>query len=102
MLGVHRDFATEIVPLFSDCSGEICHSFEAGGIAREIAVPATECCNLIAVIDPGHPESSYLLNKLSGRGLCDGAQMPIGRTPFSADDLRVLSDWICQGAQTSP
>ena len=100
--GMHRDFASEVAPLFSGCGGEICHSFAAGGIADQIGVPATECCNQIEVIDPGHPESSYLLNKLSGRGLCDGAQMPIGRMASSAGDLRVLSDWICQGAHTNP
>jgi hypothetical protein len=100
--GVHRDFTTEIIPLFSSCSGEICHSFAAGGIADQIGAPATECCNQIAVIDPGHPENSYLLNKLAERGLCDGVQMPIGRAPFSASDLQVLSDWICQGAETNP
>jgi len=100
--GSHRDFANDIVPLFSDCGGEICHSFAAGGIAQQIGVPATECCGQIAVIEPGHPESSYLLNKLSGHGLCDGAQMPIGRMAFSPGDLRVISDWICQGARTSP
>ncbi|HET7539982.1 MAG TPA: hypothetical protein VFK05_08920 [Polyangiaceae bacterium] len=100
--GVHRDFATDIVPLFSDCSGEICHSFAAGGIATQIGVPDGECCNQIAVIDPGRPESSSLLDKLSGRDLCGGVQMPIGRPAFSANDLQVLADWICQGAQTNP
>lgn len=100
--GVHRDFSTEVVPLFSGCGGEICHSFAAGGITTQIGVPATQCCNRIPVIDPGHPENSYLLNKLSGQGLCDGAQMPLGRTAFSASDLRVLGDWICQGADTNP
>jgi len=100
--GTHRDFATEIMPLFSDCGGEICHSFASGGIADQIGVLATECCNQSVVIDPGHPESSYLLNKLSGRGLCDGVQMPIGRAPFSASELQLLTDWICQGAETTP
>jgi len=100
--GPHRDFTTEIVPLFSGCSGEICHSFAGGGIATQIGAPATECCNRIAIIESGHPESSYLLNKLSGRGLCDGAQMPLGRAAFSASDLQLLSEWICQGADTNP
>lgn len=98
---VHRDFESDVVPLFSDCGGEICHSFASGGIADQIGVLATECCDQIPVIDPGHPESSYLLNKLSGQGLCDGVQMPIGRTPFSESDLRVINDWICQGANTN-
>lgn|SRR6478736_858715 len=99
---VPRDFANDIAPLFSDCGGEICHSFASGGIATQIGLPATECCDQVPVIDPGHPESSYLLNKLSGQGLCDGAQMPIGRAAFSESDLRVISDWICEGAKTSP
>jgi hypothetical protein len=40
----------------------------------------------------GHPESSYLLNTLSGHGLCDGAQMPLGRAAFSASDLQLVRD----------
>ncbi|MES1174543.1 MAG: hypothetical protein ABUL62_09445 [Myxococcales bacterium] len=100
--GLHRDFSADIVPLFSGCGGEICHSFQAGGIAYEIGASASECCGELAVIDPGHPESSYLLNKLTGKGLCGGAQMPIGRAPFSATDIRTISDWICEGAPTKP
>ena len=100
--GVHRDFATDVAPLFSGCNGEICHSFGAGAIASQIGVPASECCNAIAIIDPGHPESSYLLNKLSGQGLCQGDRMPLGRAPFNGDDLQVISDWICQGAEKGP
>ena len=98
----HRDFTTEIVPLFSGCGGETCHSFAAGAIASQIGTLASECCNQIAVIEPGRPEKSYLLSKLAGTDLCAGDRMPLGRSAFNNDDLQAVSDWICEGAPSSP
>ena len=96
----HRDFATEIVPLFDGCAGEVCHNFGGGAIAGLIGVLEPECCKEIPVIDPGHPETSYVLDKLSGRNICAGARMPLERPPLAAQDLQAISDWICQGADT--
>ena len=89
------------MPLFDSCAGEICHSFAAGQIAEQIGVPADECCNQIQMIEPLHPERSYVLQKLIGRNLCSGSPMPLDQSPFNADDLQTISDWICQGADTS-
>jgi hypothetical protein len=97
-----RDFAQDIVPLFNSCAGEICHSFAGGAIATQIGIPALECCNEIAMIDPGHPERSYVLKKLIGQNLCAGSAMPLDQPAFPTDDLQAVSDWICQGANTTP
>ena len=97
-----RNFTRDIVPLFNGCAGEVCHSFNAGQIAEQVGVPADECCNQLQMIEPGHPERSYVLRKLLGRNLCAGAQMPLERPAFNADDLQAVSDWICQGAGTAP
>jgi hypothetical protein len=96
-----RQFSRDIVPLFDSCAGEICHSFGAGQIALQIGVPADECCDEIQMIEPRHPERSYVLQKLSGKNLCGGSQMPLGRAPFSSDDIQSVADWICEGADTT-
>jgi hypothetical protein len=97
-----RNFTGEIVPLFNSCAGEICHSFAAGAIAQQVGVPSIECCGELQMIEPGHPERSYVLRKLLGRDLCGGSQMPLDQPAFSSDDLQTVADWICQGAGTTP
>jgi hypothetical protein len=97
-----RDFTRDVVPLFNSCAGEVCHSFNAGQIAEQVGVPADECCNEIQMIEPGHPERSYVLQKLIGRNLCAGSQMPLERSAFNPADIQTVSDWICQGARTTP
>lgn len=98
-----RSFTRDIVPLFDGCAGEICHNFASGAIRGEIGVLVDQCCDEITVIDPGHPERSYLVDKLSGTNLCmDSRQMPLDQAPFTPDQIQAVSDWICQGAGTSP
>jgi hypothetical protein len=97
-----RSFTREIVPLFNSCAGEVCHSFADGAIAQQVGIPSIECCGELKLIEPGHPERSYVLRKLSGQGLCGGAQMPLERPAFSSVDLQTVADWICQGAGTTP
>jgi hypothetical protein len=97
-----RSFTREIVPLFNSCAGEVCHSFNAGAIARQVGIPSIECCGELQIIEPGHPERSYVLRKLRGQDLCGGSQMPLEQPAFSPDDLQTVADWICQGAGTTP
>jgi hypothetical protein len=97
-----RSFTREIVPLFNSCAGEVCHSFSAGQIAQQVGVPSVECCGELQMIEPGHPERSYVLQKLIGRNLCGGSRMPLSQSAFGSDDIQTVSDWICQGAGTTP
>lgn len=90
------------MPLFDGCAGEICHRFTAQEVLSQIGEPAEECCNEMQLIEPLHPERSYVLQKLIGRNLCMGSRMPLDRPPYGATDLQVLSDWICAGAQSTP
>jgi len=96
-----REFSREIVPLFDSCAGEICHSFAGGGISTQIGVPAHECCDQIQMIEPGHPERSYVLIKLMGQDRCGGSPMPLGKPSFTAADNQAIADWICQGADVT-
>lgn len=97
-----RSFTRDIVPLFNGCAGEVCHSFSSGGIAQQVNVPSVECCQQRLMIEPGHPERSYVLQKLRGTELCGGDPMPLEQPRFNAADLQAISDWICQGASTTP
>lgn len=97
-----RSFTREIIPLFNGCAGEVCHSFSAGGIAQQVGLPSVECCSERLLIEPGHPERSYVLQKLRGTELCGGARMPLDHPAFTASDLQAVSDWICRGATSLP
>jgi hypothetical protein len=97
-----RSFSRDIVPLFNGCAGEICHDFGQGAIIDQIGVPSIECCGKATIIVPGHPETSYVLNKLTGTNMCGGRQMPLDQPPYGASDIQTIADWICQGAGTTP
>jgi len=102
MVSARREFSRDVAPLFNGCAGEICHGFGGGAISQQVGVPAEECCNEIQMIEPGHPERSYVLMKLKGQDLCGGRPMPLDRPSFTAQDIQAVADWICQGANTSP
>jgi hypothetical protein len=50
-------------------------------------------------VDPGHPENSFLLTKLQGPPLGQGSRMPLTGDPLSADQIKLISDWIAAGAK---
>ena len=97
-----RQFSRDIVPLFDSCAGEICHSFANGQIATQIGIPADECCGELKMIEPGHPERSYVLLKLRGQTVCGGSTMPLDQPAYSNDDDQAIADWICEGAKVAP
>ena len=97
-----RRFTTEIAPLFGACSGEVCHNFTSTTLLATIGQPALECCAERSLIAAGDPEHSYLLDKLRGVNLCDGVRMPFEKPPLSDADIQAISDWICEGAPSTP
>ena len=51
------------------------------------------------LVSPGHPEESFLLNKLRGElGPDEGDRMPLGNPPLSEAQIQAISDWIAAGA----
>jgi len=93
------DYATQVAPILATCQGEVCHDFSDLSTVRAfIDAPSDECCNQRELIAPGHPERSYLLDKLRGRRLCYGGRMPLNRSALAPADLVTLEAWICQGA----
>jgi hypothetical protein len=94
------DYTQQIAPILATCRGEVCHDFSGPNAVRAfIAAPADECCNQRELIAPGHPERSYLVDKLQGQRLCYGQRMPAGREPLSLADIALIQTWICQGAE---
>jgi hypothetical protein len=49
-------------------------------------------------VNPGDPETSYLIHKLEGRPGIFGVQMPFQGTPLTSGQIRVIERWIELGA----
>jgi hypothetical protein len=89
-------FARDVAPVLGGCTGELCHG--PWYYSNTVNVPAPECCDGRKLIWPGHPERSYLLQKLIGSSdLCAGSSMPLD---YSLDQptLDAIASWICLGA----
>ncbi len=68
------------------------------GVAAAALINATSTERpALARVNPGHPETSYLLRKLLGTPDIAGSPMPLGGTLDEAT-LRLYSDWILEGA----
>lgn len=94
----HPDFSTEVEPIFLSCSGEVCHDLTGSGSSAMVGKLSNECCDGRPWIVPGHPERSYMLDKLRGENLCAGARMPLNRTALNSSQIQLIADWICEGA----
>jgi hypothetical protein len=101
-------FSAHIQPIFSNsCLGAGCHTgaapkadlnlSEGQSWAELVNVPAFQCSNRMRV-SPGAVDDSYLINKLTGVDMCSGSQMPKNDPALGANQLGLISDWICQGA----
>lgn len=106
--GPDATYTQDIEPLFvGGCASMGCHGFpmpqlgldlRAGaGYADMVGVGSAQCAGQTLVV-PGQPGSSYLMNKLLGVDMCLGTRMPKGLEPLSADELDLVSSWICKGA----
>lgn len=49
-------------------------------------------------VEPGAPDSSYLVHKVEGRPNIVGQQMPAGGAPLSQEEIDAIRTWIEQGA----
>jgi hypothetical protein len=51
-------------------------------------------------VDPGHPENSFLLVKLSGQlPFGEGSPMPLTGAALTVDQIDMIRNWILEGAQ---
>ena len=59
--------------------------------------PSTECGSRL-LVQPGAPDSSYLIHKVTGTQLCSGSKMPKTGSGLSAVQIETLRTWIGGGA----
>lgn len=55
-------------------------------------------------VEPGQPDSSYLVHKIQGTHLQvggSGERMPVGRSPLSQAETNVIRAWIEAGAMSN-
>ena len=53
-------------------------------------------------VDPGHPENSFLLVKLSGQPPSgEGSPMPLTGAALTVDEIDMIRNWILEGAQNN-
>jgi hypothetical protein len=106
--GADVSFLVDVGPLLAnDCTSAGCHGFPApaagldlrAGFAYDdlVGVPSSQCNDRLRVA-PGQPSQSYLIDKLAGVNLCFGTKMPKAGPSFSAEQIAMISDWICNGA----
>ncbi|WP_437621046.1 hypothetical protein [Sorangium sp. So ce1151] len=102
----------DVRPILEGCANPYCHGSptapaagldlrEAAAVGALVGQNARSCSSSSehALVVPGSPSSSYLMNKLNGTGLCDPdeSRMPPGAA-LPADDIKKINDWICAGA----
>ena len=52
----------------------------------------------LLLVDPGQPDNSFLLIKLSGPPPDQGSRMPLTGDPLSESETALIAEWIAQGA----
>jgi hypothetical protein len=96
-----------VQPIFNaQCASSGCHgktapkeglNLSAGSsYAGLVNVASTQCTTKKRVV-PNNPAASYLVDKVEGRNMCVGTQMPKG-SKLSAADRQKIGAWICRGA----
>jgi hypothetical protein len=61
-----------------------------------VGKPSSTCGGKTRVV-PGDVANSYLMNKLTGIGMCTGSKMPKG-AGLAATEIDAARNWICNGA----
>ncbi len=79
------------------------HATEAGldlrdGMARANLVNIPSVQAALDLVEPGDPESSYLVHKIEAREGIVGDRMPPGGAALTEDEIAAIRDWISAGA----
>jgi hypothetical protein len=71
----------------------------ATAYAALVGPQSTQCTTAggRALVVPGQPADSYLIDKLTGTQMCFGKRMP-PLMSLPAAQIQTISDWICSGA----
>jgi hypothetical protein len=103
--GASPSLTNDIVPNITtpNCSGsDGCHvaMHSAPGVMdMMVGRIAEQCTDIRYMVNPGDPEHSYVIHKLTNHNICAGTQqMPKGGQMLPDDQIQTIYDWICQGA----
>ncbi len=100
----------DVQPIFTaNCALSNCHAgtnpqqgmnLSAGqAFANVVGVPSNE--SALLRVQPGFPDSSYLVHKIQGTQATvggTGQRMPLGRNPLSPAQIDTIRAWIAAGA----
>jgi hypothetical protein len=103
-------FQSDVAPaLDAGCTNAGCHSGTrpkealdltvSKSYAELVGIEAAQCNDGRLLVEPGAPEKSYLVHKLTGKNLCSGSQMPKAGTSIPQRELEAITAWICAGAK---
>ena len=102
-------FAIDVAPRLKEgCATGQCHQMAfatpEGAYKYLVGKPAMQCADGRLNVDPGDPENSYLIDKITNQELCAGKPMPTSFpsaawTPLPSADIQTIYDWICSGAK---
>ena len=100
--GSAPSLSRDVEPILSvRCAKIECHPgvFNPGrAYGKLVGVAAPECADGRLYIAPGDPERSYVYDKMSGREMCSGVQMPKDAAPLDEAQLATIAAWIAAGA----
>lgn len=108
--GPSVSFAVDVQPIFTtSCTSGGCHgsgpkpagdlSLVAGKSHAELVNVASGSCSGKVLVKPGAVDQSYLVNKLTGVGMCSGSRMPKADGALPVTQLDAIRAWICSGAK---
>lgn len=93
------NYKSDVAPLFASCTG--CHNsnLAQGGLDMSSVAGLQKGGFSGSLIVPGDPAKSVLMQRLRGEG--GKMQMPMGFKPLSSSQLRLVEQWIKEGAAFS-
>jgi hypothetical protein len=102
-------FARDVFPLFASCTGNGCHAGAAAKLGLDLStkslaygnlvgVDADQCTGVKSRVSAGDVAGSYLVNKLTGSGMCSGSVMPKAGGELPAAQIDIIRAWIATGA----
>jgi hypothetical protein len=68
------------------------------GYSQLVGIASQQCTNRKRVV-VNDVAASYLVNKLTGVGMCSGSQMPKAGGGLSVSELDIIRAWISSGAK---
>ena len=106
--GATVSLSTQVQPIFTASCTTGCHGgarpaagmslLSGAAYSNLVGVAASGCTGGQIRVVRGSVSTSYLVNKLTGVGMCSGSAMPFTGGPLPTAQLDLIRTWICNGA----